>query len=643
MPKFKNCNSKIAASYLLDRNRFGQLLFFFVLFAAALAVFVPFTPNMPAHGLDPSWAFGMNEAVARGFVFGKDIIFTYGPYSSVLTESFHPVTDNLMMIGAMILALSFFLVAFLNFHSANWKLRWALVFALSALIYSRDALFFFYPLLFGVYIFNFLNRNKSEENHKTANFVFLLVALVPFGLYPVIKGSLLVCVLGIAGLSTLMLIHHKRWKLSIILCFVPLLSILFFWIFSGQTLTALPAYFISMAPIISGFTEAMSLEGKTREIYVYVFGVSIMIWALFIGLKAAILDKILVALMFIWTLFLAFKAGFVRHDGHALTAGAIILLVSILLATIVRSKVAWTAFLSGLAVWIYIDSNHLKTSTQNLIGNSVTTYLGAIDGIKNRLLKPEKLDQEFQKSITMLQGEEGIPALTGTVDIYSHDQSFLIASGNEWMPRPILQSYSAYNTKLALINQQHLLGKNAPENLLFKIQPIDERLPSLEDGASWPIILSNYSFQKNLNGYLHLKRCPWGLKQASLPAFDSSQSGFLGKEIHPPQKGDFVFARVKLSKSILGRLVNILFKPSHLQIKLTLEDGSQKIFRFIPNMGDSIFMLSPLIETTDEFSLVFNEYHKLDSKKVKALEIYPKSHPELWNSIFEIDFLTMRR
>ena len=56
---------------------------FLILTIACL--FIPLNPAMPMEGLDNSWMFGMNQAVAQKLAFGRDIIFTFGPYASVLS------------------------------------------------------------------------------------------------------------------------------------------------------------------------------------------------------------------------------------------------------------------------------------------------------------------------------------------------------------------------------------------------------------------------------------------------------------------------------------------------------------------------------------------------------------------------------
>ena len=62
-------------------NKFGSrnlgltvnVVLWIVLLITTIAKFVPFSPAMPAAGLDPSWVFGLNQAVAQGLSFGKEI------------------------------------------------------------------------------------------------------------------------------------------------------------------------------------------------------------------------------------------------------------------------------------------------------------------------------------------------------------------------------------------------------------------------------------------------------------------------------------------------------------------------------------------------------------------------------------------
>ena len=77
----------------MERNIAGNNFASTVVFTAALAAvfaiavlrFIPFSPAMPESNLDPSWVLAMNQALSAHLVFGRDVVFTLGPYASVFT------------------------------------------------------------------------------------------------------------------------------------------------------------------------------------------------------------------------------------------------------------------------------------------------------------------------------------------------------------------------------------------------------------------------------------------------------------------------------------------------------------------------------------------------------------------------------
>ena len=47
---------------------------------------------MPISCVEYSWAWALNEAYARGRVFGSEFVFTFGPLGFLYTKIFHPET-----------------------------------------------------------------------------------------------------------------------------------------------------------------------------------------------------------------------------------------------------------------------------------------------------------------------------------------------------------------------------------------------------------------------------------------------------------------------------------------------------------------------------------------------------------------------
>jgi len=64
----------------------------------AILFFMPLQPSYPVASLDSSWQYALNEAVARQLVFGRDIVFTFGPLASVYTGMYLPQTDWIMLV-----------------------------------------------------------------------------------------------------------------------------------------------------------------------------------------------------------------------------------------------------------------------------------------------------------------------------------------------------------------------------------------------------------------------------------------------------------------------------------------------------------------------------------------------------------------
>ena len=50
-----------------------------LLFLALVVVTWPVAGVTPSVGIDPSWVLGLAMAVSNGLVWGRDIVFTYGP------------------------------------------------------------------------------------------------------------------------------------------------------------------------------------------------------------------------------------------------------------------------------------------------------------------------------------------------------------------------------------------------------------------------------------------------------------------------------------------------------------------------------------------------------------------------------------
>src|ERR1700722_6265744 len=97
----------VAPSRNIPTAKVGSILYYLFFAITITAIFIPLNPRMPSAGLDASWQFAMNEAVTKKMSFGKGIVFTYGPYASICTQIYSPATDRRMMLGSLLLAISY--------------------------------------------------------------------------------------------------------------------------------------------------------------------------------------------------------------------------------------------------------------------------------------------------------------------------------------------------------------------------------------------------------------------------------------------------------------------------------------------------------------------------------------------------------
>ncbi|HWF13581.1 MAG TPA: hypothetical protein VG272_07585, partial [Candidatus Acidoferrales bacterium] len=305
------------------RKAIQYFISFFLCFIV-LAVFIPLSPLMPAQGLDTSWMFAMNQGVAHGFVFGKDIVFTFGPYSSIYTELYDPATDKLMVFGSFFLGICYcFQLLLLAKHKSNYGLLFYGIF-LACLMDSRDALLFSYPLILSLVVYRVTLPHEHAWKLHLENSLSYGVALLfaPLGLLPLIKGSLLPMCGMTAFLCFAIFWLNDKKILAWATVGIPAISCALFWRISGQSLFALPGFFWNMRQIISGYNEAMSFPGNSGECVLYILAAVLIIFAIASTIRAPRISTSFLSISYAFFLFLAFKSGFIRHDPwHNIIAG----------------------------------------------------------------------------------------------------------------------------------------------------------------------------------------------------------------------------------------------------------------------------------------------------------------------------------
>ena len=604
----------------------------------ALTVFCLFLPLLPVlpsgEALDPSWMIGINQAVSQKMKFGQEMIFTFGPYASIYTRAYHPATEQLELIGSAYLAVLYAIALIGALKYSHLIALIGIWLLLAGFTSSNDCLFFSYGLLVGIYAQQIILQDKKGNSGALLHPALLVILFSGFGLYPLIKGTLFAFYFSIAALAFLFCCWRRKWVFAAIIPTSIALSTLFFWAFAGQNIQDIPAYFFSISSIIAGYTDAMSITGNAWEIISYAI-TSILLLLYMARIGGINVRNLYLLLLFSLFLFINFKAGFVRHDSHSLMCGVAIMFAVILASNLFPSKTAVALVILAVITLIQTETSHKQFNLASIASQAMDTYSKTIDGAKLRIAHHDRLDDEFKVSLQAMAQKHPLPILTGKSDIYPFDQMYLIASENEWVSRPILQSYSVYNPKLSSINSEFLQSDRAPDNIFFRVQSIDERYPSSDDGKSWLTLLTQYAPSGFAGDYLILK------KKSNAPADPvlrdiSSSSNMLTSWVDLPKSNDKIFAKIEIEHTLLGKLKNLFFKSSPLGIAVRLQDGTIKYYRLIADIAKSEFLLSPFIENTQEFNLLYQDPGLLKRNQVDAISIWVEGDAKDWQKTYKL-------
>ncbi len=549
----------------------------------------------PADGLDASWSWGVNVAAAAGLAFGRDVIFTFGPYGAVAFATYDPGTRGLINGGGAILGVGF-TVGVLTLLARRPALLAALAGVLP-LLTVMGGLSFALPLP----ALLLCAGAKPNAPLRGARLVAVLAVLPALGLLPLVKGSFLaVTLIGVGGLVIPFWQAGQR-RLALAVPAVTALSLALLWLAAGQSLDSLPGYFAGMAELVRGYSDGMAMAGSTQGIVNALACCAVFVAFLAAGARRlpriASLTLLAAATGLLW---IAFKAGYVRQDaGREADTLAAFGLMFIMLAGWLRTLPGSFAAAIGLLLLLVPSSPSIWE--QPPYREIVTGAWPSLQVAWRVLAQPAAAARLYSDEAAQVRKLPWHPP--GTADIYSFDQAWLFASGLHWSPRPMFQSYSAYTPGLAEANAAHLTGPHAPDNVFFRVAPIDARLPALEDGPSWPALLSRYDAVA-FDGGTGLAWLRHAAGNAAVPAPGPellAASVGLGRRFALPATDAGLWARIDLTPSREGSAARLLMRVPQPVIRLDFADGHSRTFRLVPGMASAGFLLSPFIASTVDF------------------------------------------
>jgi hypothetical protein len=605
-----------------------------------LAVFVPFDPIMPGSWPDMSWMMAMNQAVAQHLAFGRDIVFTFGPFASIYSEVYHPATDQRMILGSLFLGLSCFTLVYLL---ARDRVAYAMPLyglLLAALVNSRDALLLSYPLLLALAVHAIALPDDDPmalRLGKKGESAFAIL-FAPLSLLVLIKVSLFPGCIATAVFCGIFLWHRGKRFLAWAGPATAMIAGVLLWAAAGQPILALPGFAAGAVAMFAGYSEAMAVQGDLWECILYILTGTILLAVIWTERKPRS-SKLLLSASYVLFLFMAFKGAFVRHNPwHNIIASSAIAIAAFLLLFVAERKRALLPIALAVFTCAYIGDGSIQVAATHASLNLRVTVERVFHGMRERFAAGA-LERDYDRHLAAIHAQFPVDSLPGTTDIYSLNQAWLLASANTWAPRPVVQSYSAYMPELAELNLQYLKSARAPDNIVFRIEPIDGRLPSLEDGLSWPAMIDGYAVVKLRAQTAYLRKRTTEDRPVMPDAVEVYRGSHkFGEEVALPERRGPLFAKIQVHPTLLGRILGAVFKPPQLHISMRLGDGSEMKYRTVSTMMNSEFLITPLVNRTEEFALLAaGGFKYLAGNEVKSFAISSDdSSGKYWNPVYSV-------
>jgi len=229
-------------------------------------------------------------------------------------------------------------------------------------------------------------------------------------------------------------------------------------------------------------------------------------------------------------------------------------------------------------------------------------FVLALNFISDRERQVAQWQRAKEEAWARVRTARELPRIEGSVDVIPSIQSSLLAYGLDYRPRYSFQEYQTFTSHLIEANRRSLIERG-PAFLLFAPESIDGRFPAMAEGPLWPDILAAYRPVSEDGKLLLLRRREQRVENA-LRAGVVRTIGF-GDSVVVPDGPQFLQA--KIGKTFLGRLVDVLFRPPIIWMKVSTSDGTERPYRVIPAIAQAGFLVSPMVASASDFLLLYQD------------------------------------
>jgi len=574
----------------------------------------------------------LHDAFLRGRHFGSELAFPFGPWG-FFVSGVHPGTLALSLLLRVIIVLAAVVVLQRRIAKEAGTAASVLAIVLLSLVVHicwADTLLCFVPLLL---LFEGFERADDERAWSPLYLLVVAAALLGLAKFSFMTSA----VVAVSAVSADEL--RRRTVPWTAVTFASATALL--WLAAGQRAADFLPFLRDSVELSSGYGEAMGLASRLYAPSTFVpFLISacaFVVLAAMIELRRHVRRGLLFSAALFAALLVLFKSGFVRADFFhiAPACGALLLLQLWYSAVRLRTTRRFEQLLLLIPILL---SLHLVGvfAIGGFVSESVATVGDAAKSIA-RVVRWPSFRRDVADFHARFVSSEPMPPPPLRGAFVPRPAAFAFSDRFSYQPFPVFISYSVYTPALSQRNLAWLRS-NLPQQVFFDLDPIDRHLPSLEDGELWPVFLARYAATGSVGKHLVLTKR--AADAGEPPRTMTTIRARLGQKVTlPPQTGAARFARVHINLTTRGKLARILYKTPPLTIRVGLEDGSEKQYRFIRGMGESEFLLSPLITNRQAFADLVNG--QAVNTRVSWMKIEPE-RAGAYESDLGIDLLDQR-
>lgn len=571
----------------------------------------------PPESLDGAWQAALQFAWLHDLQVGRDIVFPHGPYGAFYAQLYHPDLVGLWyairLSHAVVLAVALvWTLRVVAGPGLGWRVLACglALLAAAALVPGPDGIWMLASfLLIGLAV---------DDRRAPPLLIVLLVAAI--ALATLAKFSFLV--MGVTALiAWTVAAAFRRDPMALLAIPLYVAAIVLLWIGAGQELSGFADWVRVSFEVGSGYAAAMSLTSNRYDLAVYGALVVLLLLGVWVGFRtqSALAVKAIVVLGWLALFMFVAKAGFVRHDGHAVfpfemavVAAALVVAHGLPPHRGTGQLFALQALvLVGAVGWLAVAHTRLTPSEHTIdrqIASRVVHAPALLLGIANDLLSQQGKAAHYRdyadKSRALLGGPHPRIASAASVDVYSYMIAPPILAGLPYHPRPVIQSYQSYMPALADRDVKEVRRTGA-EVYVLQVGSIDNRPPLADGGHLWPEFLSLYNpvDQVPLGLVIERRAEPLTLETRKLVDGKNRYNSWI--ELPAPAPGTILQVKGGIRPTLLGRAFGLAFKPPQLTITLRRADGSEQIHRLVPGQLGAGFPVSPLMTTPQEVRALF--------------------------------------